>query len=369
MNIIKKIGKKLEKRKVRLEREQEKRYERLSELEKLVNKPGFNVFSPVKSIKAHKEIKELKREIESYKNRKRDSILLTCMVCICFGLPLFFVLFSNSSNSEEKTDTSPQPTVFIMPASTPSTEQIQKAIQTDVPEKVLVEPIENTNQGTGFVTESNIEITEDKNLEVFQEQPIDKMSENETLLKLNKQEKSEQNVITENGISENDLFENEFCKITYKDYDISAMTDYCHFDSSSGYLGNEERLLISVSTSNMEATEEDFIVDYDETLLEVSISEEEINNRKLIKYSVKPKVPGFTEIGIFSLYDLVMQEEEAQGYYFPINKLSSSDGRIVYITPTGEKYHYSSSCAGDNAEKTTYYEADAYGYEPCGKCA
>lgn len=39
----------------------------------------------------------------------------------------------------------------------------------------------------------------------------------------------------------------------------------------------------------------------------------------------------------------------------------------VYITPTGSKYHYSRSCAGDNAIETTLNQVKDT-YEPCGKC-
>lgn len=42
--------------------------------------------------------------------------------------------------------------------------------------------------------------------------------------------------------------------------------------------------------------------------------------------------------------------------------------RTVYITPTGEKYHYSKSCAGDNAIETSLDEVKDT-YQPCKKCA
>ena len=42
--------------------------------------------------------------------------------------------------------------------------------------------------------------------------------------------------------------------------------------------------------------------------------------------------------------------------------------RTVYITPTGKKYHYSKSCAGDNAMERTLNEVKDR-YEPCKKCA
>lgn len=43
------------------------------------------------------------------------------------------------------------------------------------------------------------------------------------------------------------------------------------------------------------------------------------------------------------------------------------NSRIVYITPTGKKYHYRKTCAGKNAiEKTLDSVKDSYG--PCKKC-
>ena len=49
------------------------------------------------------------------------------------------------------------------------------------------------------------------------------------------------------------------------------------------------------------------------------------------------------------------------------NQAPRQNGRTVYITPTGKKYHYSSSCAGKNAIETTEQEASR-NYGPCKKC-
>lgn len=43
-------------------------------------------------------------------------------------------------------------------------------------------------------------------------------------------------------------------------------------------------------------------------------------------------------------------------------------GRIVYVTPYGEKYHCSASCAGSNAMERDYDDIEGV-YEPCKKCA
>lgn len=49
-------------------------------------------------------------------------------------------------------------------------------------------------------------------------------------------------------------------------------------------------------------------------------------------------------------------------------KETKATSRTVYITPSGSKYHYSRSCAGDNAIETTLDEVKDT-YEPCKKCA
>ncbi len=45
-----------------------------------------------------------------------------------------------------------------------------------------------------------------------------------------------------------------------------------------------------------------------------------------------------------------------------------TDGQIVYVTPSGTKYHYSQSHAGKNATETTLDEALAAGKTPCKVC-
>lgn len=47
--------------------------------------------------------------------------------------------------------------------------------------------------------------------------------------------------------------------------------------------------------------------------------------------------------------------------------LQAQQERQVYITPTGKKYHYSASCAGDNARKVGISQIGSL--EPCKKCA
>lgn len=49
-------------------------------------------------------------------------------------------------------------------------------------------------------------------------------------------------------------------------------------------------------------------------------------------------------------------------------KTTKDNSRTVYTTPTGEKYHFSKSCAGKNARERTLNEVKDT-YDPCKKCA
>lgn len=48
---------------------------------------------------------------------------------------------------------------------------------------------------------------------------------------------------------------------------------------------------------------------------------------------------------------------------------NQTNSRTVYITPTGKRYHYSSTCGGKNSTATTIDNARARGLTPCKKCA
>ena len=45
-----------------------------------------------------------------------------------------------------------------------------------------------------------------------------------------------------------------------------------------------------------------------------------------------------------------------------------SGGHTIYVTPTGEKYHYSGNCNGGTYIESTLEEALSRGLEPCKKC-
>ena len=118
-------------------------------------------------------------------------------------------------------------------------------------------------------------------------------------------------------------------------------------------------------------TLDDFEITYDGSKLSVDISEmwsDEGKNQSGCTISMSPKTSGLSDISIYSYYDIETEGDNAIGYVIPVNALDSREGRIVYYTRNGEKYHYSADCAGPNAEATTLHEAESYGLGPCGNC-
>ena len=161
-----------------------------------------------------------------------------------------------------------------------------------------------------------------------------------------------------------------FAAITAEDLSISTMTDYSHIDTDAIRLGEGEAVSVSISVRKPGITLDDICLLYDETILEVEMEEPlDYDDSTLFKATVTGLVPGETELWIMTSHDLVAQGEEAVGYQLLIRKLDAEDGRIVYITPTGKRYHESAACAGDNAIGTPYADAAALGYTACKKCA
>lgn len=48
---------------------------------------------------------------------------------------------------------------------------------------------------------------------------------------------------------------------------------------------------------------------------------------------------------------------------------SDTDSELVYITPTGIRYHFKSTCGGKNSYSVSLDKAISRGYTPCMKCA
>lgn len=53
----------------------------------------------------------------------------------------------------------------------------------------------------------------------------------------------------------------------------------------------------------------------------------------------------------------------------PAQNSNSSDGRTVYKTPTGKRYHFDPDCGGKNSSAVSLDDAISMGLTPCQKCA
>ena len=160
----------------------------------------------------------------------------------------------------------------------------------------------------------------------------------------------------------------EGVELKASDLSVTTKTDYAHTETDVIFLGKDEGVTITITTFVDGATADDLAIVYDKSLLSIKVSDKGEEENKIELY-VTGKKTCETELAIFTAYELEMLGEEATCYLLDIRKLSSKEGRIVYVTSMGTKYHFSKSCAGDNATKTLYRDAKAYEYEACKKCA
>ncbi len=153
---------------------------------------------------------------------------------------------------------------------------------------------------------------------------------------------------------------------------VQYQADHHHMDSDIAILGNDEKLTVTLTASPAGLRFEDFLLFEDTDSLQWTLGDmrdDAENDKTIINVRVSASSPGRYELVIASCYDLAALGEEAKAYSIGIRSLDREDGKIVYVTPTGEKYHYSADCAGENAMDTTLYDATCVGYEPCKKCA
>lgn len=161
-----------------------------------------------------------------------------------------------------------------------------------------------------------------------------------------------------------------YAVITAEDLSVRTMTDYSHIDSDTIRLGEGEAVSVSITVRKQGISWDDICLLYDATGLSVELEEPSgYDDSTLFKAVVTGLVPGDSELWIMTSHDLETQGEEAAGYQLLIHKLDAENGRIVYITPTGKRYHESADCAGGNAIGTPYADAIALGYTACKKCA
>jgi len=158
------------------------------------------------------------------------------------------------------------------------------------------------------------------------------------------------------------------------DMSLSMQTEYAHgqdlYDDRM-ILGNDEMGAIVITASPANLTFDDFYISWESDDLELYYVDptSDGDTTTLVLY-VEGTSPVTDYICIWSSYDLVAQGGAAEPLTVPVVKLDSTDGRVVYVTMSGSKYHYSQECAGDGAIATCYYDVKNTSLDnPCGKCA
>ena len=336
----------------RLAEEQRMREERLRQLEESAQKKkGFHIPHPVQAMQNKKEMKTLRKEIAAYEERKKSKKAMAGLVgvmVVCFGILGIMAI----TEKKEDTKNVPPSTVAVVEQNSEST-----TVERTIPVASSEGEIETTAK-----VESASKQEESSSVKET-EKATESTSEAETV-SATSQESSTAQETTESA-------ELDIPKITAKDLSVSTLNDYGHISTEVLYLGNNEGVTITVKVSVLDLIADDILFLYDENLLSVKEKEPfEVNGKQTyFEYYVTGKKECNTQIAILTTYDYLTQGDDASGFILDVVKMDSSDGKVCYITPTGEKYHFSASCAGENATKTTYRDVIAYDFGPCGKCA
>lgn len=164
--------------------------------------------------------------------------------------------------------------------------------------------------------------------------------------------------------------EAEVQSLSANDLSIVPTRSITHASYDSLILGNDETVTLEVSCSNKGVSLEDIYYSYDKEVIEVTGKEStDANGFAYVNLYISGIAEGSTELNIYVKEELDQLKDDAPKQSRTVKKLNSVEGRIVYKTPTGKRYHFSEACAGDNSIATTVYDATVLGLGPCGTCA
>ena len=341
-NIFENIQDKITEKSVKENEEQRRRIDRLQELnDKKSSKKGFHIPHPIQAVKDNREIKELKKEIAAFEEKKKNRwqmLILMAFLVICFG----YLGIRQGQRPKEEPQSS-----------------ITATNESAVEEKI--EPAEgNTVTGDSDIKLETKTIVEEENTQ-------EEVVETETSSSNTDEKEIKEAEVKET--EESTPYSGEYMAVTLSQLELRVETDYVHFDNETIYLGNDERATITIIAPTG-TTMEDLEIGYDSEKLSVEQNKiEDDGSNATMRLFVTGKTEGYTELFVVTKYDIAMYGDKAEGYILNFKKHNSSDGRIVYVTPTGQKYHFSASCAGENAIKTTLYDVTVLEYESCGNCA
>lgn len=357
----------------RLEAGQKLREERLRELEaeyKMIKGKPFFKSKEKQQIK--KEIELLRKKIKAYKRRKTIRAVVPVLAII-----LIVSLVFAGVDSDKADNTNTESSTKMIAANVSVKENI---LQNETFEIDSLDNIVNSPD----VAADEIQQTENKNIKnddnavvlaeteavEAEEAETENLSSNEEVPDVLSLEATEPEEVVEPVPEATAPVEPSLIKLTADDISVSTTTDYGHINTSSCYLGNGEGVTVTVETSVSGISYDDIILQYDENLLTVKeMGPYEASGKIHLRYYVTGNKQGTSELSIITVYDLLSDDENVFGYTLNIRKLDEYYGRVCYVTRNGEKYHLSEKCPGENAIKTTYYDASANGLEPCKKCA
>ncbi len=362
--------------------------ERISHLEELLNEKtealeniGSRILHPIEYSREQKEIKKIRTAIATV-SAKRNAALqqrkdaerqaasaqrteeliskhwkkAIVVIAVFILLPIIVVSISSlSKRSEKKNSVRTVPETVFAVAATDAPPAVLETQTKTVARPETTQP-STKKSGTTIATTTSVEATSEQ-----LETTVPPKEKQTTEAERSKQVSNE---------SETEDAEPSFINCSAEDLSVSTTTDYAHMSNDIVHMGNNEGATITITVNNPKITYDDLVIDYESDALDVRYNEpHKAGNTTTLKLYITGKKPGTTELYIVTKYDLWEYGEDADGYIISIMKMDQSDGRVAYVTPTGEKYHFSERCAGENAIKTTYRDAVNSDYDPCKKCA
>lgn len=103
------------------------------------------------------------------------------------------------------------------------------------------------------------------------------------------------------------------------------------------------------------------------SFLSCSLDDEEKQNSGVVFYTAKADTNTEPYTSSTKNNNLLKNEpENTEAVETDVVKIN--DASIVYVTPSGKKYHLSKTCPGKNAKPITLEEAISSGRDACKKC-
>ena len=311
------------------------------------------VLNPIRTVQVKKQIAEMKRKIQKEESRlqsKQALPIIGIALVVLFGI-MFIMAGREKRENSERTASVESSSALTQDSTTQESSAQESSVQES--------SVQESSAHESSIQESSV-----------QESSIQESSGQETSIQESSGEESSiQESSTEESTQEAAVEDDNPYNIVYS-FDVKSVTEYDHVESSSIDLGADEVLTITITASPADLEVEDFFFDYDDSILSYSIDGIETSGSStIITVNVWSVSSGNADFGVFTSYAIYKNEETARGYYIPIHALNYEDGRLVYYTPTGECFHFSQSCAGENFGCTTLYDAIAAGLKPCGNCA